>query len=175
MGARLSWAGSRPPSRYLNPGLGMISNWTNLVARRDLLRELIATELKASTAQTKLGWLWWLLDPLLMMVIYWVIVVELFGRGQASYEPYWLFLFFGLITWKHFSNAAAKAANVLNAKKGLIKSVGFPTLVLPVASSASAFAFFLFGFATLIGMAMLVPLTQHSGNWWPLIVALPFV
>lgn len=152
----------------------MISNWTNMVARKNLLRELIATELKASTAQTKLGWLWWLLDPLLMMVIYWTIVVELFGRGGVQYAPYWLYLYFGLVTWKHFGTAATRASTVLSAKKGLIQSVAFPTMVLPLASSISNFAFFLFGFATLLGMALLVPLPLHSGSLLPAI-QVPFL
>jgi ABC-type polysaccharide/polyol phosphate export permease len=152
----------------------MNSNWKNLVARKTLLRELITTEMKASTAHTKLGWLWWLLDPLLMMMIYWIIVVELFGRGKDQYDPYWLFLYFGLITWKHLSTAASQASNLLKSKKGLIKSVAFPTLVLPLASSISNFAFFLFGFSTLLLMAALVPLEQHSGELLPLL-QVPFL
>ncbi|MFT4539632.1 MAG: ABC-type polysaccharide/polyol phosphate export permease [Planctomycetota bacterium] len=153
---------------------GMNSNWKNLVARKTLLRELIATEVKASTAHTKLGWLWWLLDPLLMMMIYWMIVVELFGRGNDRYTPYWLFLFFGLITWKHVSTASAKAANLLKSKKGLIKAVAFPTLILPLASSITNFAFFLFGFAMLMVMAAFVTPAQHTGDLLPML-QIPFL
>jgi ABC-type polysaccharide/polyol phosphate export permease len=147
----------------------MISNWTNMMARRDLLRELVTTELRVSTAQTRLGWLWWLLDPLLMMLIYWVILVKLLGRGSAAYEPYWIFIFFGLVTWKHLTNAAVRASGVLNAKKGLIKSVAFPTMVLPVSSSITAFAFFLFGFAILVVMLIVAPLPGHSGDLLPIV------
>jgi len=152
----------------------MISNWTNLLSRRDLLRELIATELKASTAQTKLGWLWWLLDPLLMMVIYWVIVVELFGRGQESYAPYWIFIFFGLLTWKHLTSACTKASVVLNSRKGLIQSVAFPTMVLPLSISVSTFAFFLFGFAVIVPMSLIAPMEKHTGELLP-VIQVPFL
>lgn len=147
----------------------MISNLTNLIARRDLFRELVVSELRASTAQTRLGWLWWLLDPLFMMLIYWAIVVGLFGRGRAEYEPYWVFIFFGLVTWKHFSNAAARSSTILSRKQGLIRAVPFPTMVLPLSVSISGFFFFLCGFAVLVAMSAIAPPEHHSGSFLPLI------
>lgn len=146
----------------------MISNLPNLIARRDLLGELVRSDLRASTAQTRLGWLWWLLDPLLMMLIYFVIVVELFGRGDM-YAPYWLFVFFGLITWKHFTGSVNRASNVLSRRQGLIRAVPFPTMVLPLSGVLSMFVFFLCAFAMLLVMAMIAPLPQHSGAAWPVI------
>ena len=56
----------------------MISSLTNIVARRDLLKELVVSELRRSTAGSKLGWLWWFFDPVLMMLVYWGIVAGLF-------------------------------------------------------------------------------------------------
>lgn len=147
----------------------MISNWSNLIARRDLLRELVMSELRSSTAQTRLGWLWWLLDPLLMMMVYWLIVVELFGRGREQYTPYWLFIFFGLITWKHFAGSVSRAAMVLSRKQGLIRAVPIPTMIFPLAGVVSGFFFFLCGFAVLVVMSLLAPHPAHSGNLLPLI------
>lgn len=146
----------------------MISNLPNLVARRDLLVELVRSDLRSSTAQTRLGWLWWLLDPLIMMLIYFVIVVELFGRGDL-YSPYWLFVFFGLITWKHFTGSVNRASNILSRRQGLIRAVPFPTMVLPLSGVLSMFVFFLCGFAVLIVLAIFAPLPNHSGAILPLI------
>jgi len=147
----------------------MNSTLPNLVARRDLLRELIVSELRSSTAQTRLEWLWWLLDPLLMMGVYWLIVVELLGRGQSNYTPYWLFIFFGLITWKHFTGSVNRAARVLSAKQNLIRAVPFPTMVLPLSGVLSMFFFFLCGFAVAVVMTTLARPVQHSGELLPLI------
>lgn len=147
----------------------MISNVTNLIARRDLLRELIVSELRSSTAQTRLGWLWWLLDPLLMMGVYWLIVVELLGRGRSAYDPYWLFIFFGLITWKHFTGSINRAARVLSSRQSLIRSVPFPTIVLPLSGVLSMFFFFLCGFGVLVLMAVVARPEAHSGDMLPLI------
>jgi ABC-type polysaccharide/polyol phosphate export permease len=147
----------------------VISNLPNLLSRKDLLRELVAAELRSSTAQTRLGWLWWLLDPLLMMVIYWLIVVELLGKGRENYYPYWVFIFFGLITWRHFSTSAGKAAGVLSGRQTLIRTVPFPTMLLPIATVLSSFFFFLCAMVVLGVMAILAPKPHHSGDLLPLI------
>jgi len=171
IGASLTWAPKVPVHALAAPL--MISNWRNLVVRKDLLRELAVTELRTSTAQTKLGWLWWLVDPFLMMLIYWVIVVELFGRGKDMYAPYWLYIFFGLVTWKHLAGATTRSAHLFASKKGLIRSVAFPTMVLPLASTIAGFVLFLFGFVTLGVMAVVADLRDHSGALLPLLQVIP--
>lgn len=151
----------------------MLSNLANIKARQDLLKSLTLSELQSSTAQMRLGWLWWLLDPLLLMGVYWGVMVVILGRGNIHYEPYWIFLFCGLVAWKHFAESAAKATNVLRAKDHLIKSVPFPTIVLPIAVVFSGFGFFLFGMAVLLAFALIAAvfgsLVQHSGSVLPLI------
>ena len=147
----------------------MLSNTTNVLARRDLLRVLVSAELRASTAQRKLGWLWWLIDPLLMMLIYWGIVVGLFGRGRAEYDPYWVFIFFGLLAWKQISQCLSKATDSLRSHRSLIRAVPFPTVILPLASLFSSFVHFLAGFGVLGVMATLAPSPLHSGSLLPLL------
>jgi ABC-type polysaccharide/polyol phosphate export permease len=48
----------------------VISSIQNLIARRDLAAELIRTALKSRSAESRLGWLWWVLDPMLMIGVY---------------------------------------------------------------------------------------------------------
>jgi ABC-type polysaccharide/polyol phosphate export permease len=147
----------------------MNSSWANLVARRDLLRELVASELKISSAGTRLGWIWWLLDPLFMMLIYWLVVVGILGRGQPAYAPYPVFVLCALVPWKHFSTSASQATRVLRAREALIKSVGFPTMVLPVSLVLSGFVYFLFGFLVLLATAAVWRSPLHSGSLLPLV------
>ncbi len=147
----------------------MLSTFPNVLARRDLLRVLVEADLRATTAQRKLGWLWWLLDPLLMMLIYWGIVVGIFGRGRADYHPYWVFIFFGLLTWKQVTQCLSKATDVLRGHRSLIRSVPFPTVVLPIAGLLASFVLFLAGFGVLGVMAALAPNAHHSGDLLPLV------
>lgn len=131
----------------------MNSTWPNIVMRRDLIRELTLSELRSRTAETRLGWVWWLVDPLIMMLIYWGVVVGIFGRG-ASYDPYPVFILCALLPWKHFSSGLTHASKVLRNNEGLIKSIAFPTMILPIANVAAGMAYFLFGLVVLIVAAV---------------------
>jgi ABC-type polysaccharide/polyol phosphate export permease len=147
----------------------MISNVGNIVARRDLLRELIRSELAASSAESSLGWLWWLVDPLLLMLIYSGMVYLIRGGGKLQYSPYPIFIFCALITWKHFAVTAQKSGRILISRDGLIKAVPFPTMILPLSQVISNFLFFLFGFVVLVAMSLIWRSPQHTGSMLPLV------
>ncbi len=147
----------------------MLSDFRNISKRRDLLWALVRTELEASVARSRLGWIWWFLDPVLMMLIYWGIVAGLFGRGAERYEPYPLFLFTALITWKHFATSVTRSLGLLRSRERLIKSIPFPTMVLPLSVVFSGFAYFLFGFIVLIAVMLAWPCARHSGELLPLL------
>jgi ABC-type polysaccharide/polyol phosphate export permease len=130
----------------------MISNLSNMLARRDLVVELVRGELKATTAETRLGWLWWLLDPLIMMMIYWVIMTLILGRDR--YAPYPIFVGCALLSWKHLSTAATSSVKVLRTRHGLIKAVPFPTMALPISTVLTQFIYFCFALIVLIVAAI---------------------
>lgn len=147
----------------------MLSTYRNIISRRDLLKVLVRTELEASVARSRLGWIWWFLDPILMMLIYWGIVAGLFGRGAERYAPYPLFLFTALITWKHFATVVQRSLGLLRSRERLIKSIPFPTMVLPLSVVFSGFAYFLFGFIILIVVLLAWPCERHTGDLLPLV------
>ncbi len=152
----------------------MLSTLPNVLARRDLLMALVRSELRSSVARSKLGWIWWFLDPVLMMLVYWAVVVGLFRRGAEHYKPYPAFLFAALIRWKHCSTAVNRSLSLLRSRERLIKSVPFPTVVLPLSLVFSGFAYFLFGFAVLVGAILIWPSPRHSGELLPILQA-PFL
>lgn len=131
----------------------MDSTWPNLVARRDLIRELTLSELRSRSADSRLGWLWWLIDPLIMMLIYWGIVVGIFGRG-AHYAPYPVFVLCALLPWKHLQTGLTNAAKLLRTNEGVIKAIPFPTMVLPMANVLAGFSYFGAGLVVLVAAAI---------------------
>lgn len=147
----------------------MLSTLPNLLARRDLVKALVASDLRASVARSRLGWIWWLLDPLLMMAVYWAIVAGLFGRSSAGNHPYPLFLFAALITWKHFATSVNRSLTLLRSRDRIIKSIAFPTIALPISVALSGFAYFLFAFAVLAIAAWLWPGVARAGGLLPLL------
>lgn len=129
----------------------MVSTLGNLARRRRLLWELVLTEFRSLSSESRLGIVWWLLDPIIMMAIYYVFIVVIFGRDR--YPPYPVFVGCGLLAWKHLSGSLAKAANVLTRHEAIIKSVPFPTMILPLSVVASEFVNFVAGFLALMGLA----------------------
>jgi lipopolysaccharide transport system permease protein/teichoic acid transport system permease protein len=85
-----------------------------------------------------MGLLWWLVDPLCMMLIYWFLVEGLLGRG-GSQQAYPLFVLCGLLPWKHLSNSIQRSSSVLRGSRGLLRSVPFPSAVLPLERVLSGF------------------------------------
>jgi len=135
----------------------MDSTWPNIVSRRDLLRELTLSELRSRSADSRLGWLWWLIDPLIMMLIYWGIVVGIFGRGH-HYQPYPVFVLCALLPWKHLQSALTNAAKLLRNNEGVIKAIPFPTMVLPLSNVLAGFSYFLAGMVVLLAAALVAQL-----------------
>lgn len=152
----------------------MESSLQAVMARRDLLRVLVASELRSAIARSRIGWLWWFLDPVLMMLVYWGIVVGVFDRGAERYAPYPAFLFAALITWKHFSTSVTRSLSLLRGRERLIKAIPFPTIVLPLSLVCSGFVYFAFGFVVLVVVTLLFPASRHSGNYLPMLQA-PFL
>jgi ABC-type polysaccharide/polyol phosphate export permease len=150
----------------------MDSTWPNIVARRDLIRELTLSELRSRSAESRLGWVWWLIDPLIMMLIYWGVVVGIFGRG-GDYAPFPVFILCALLPWKHLQSALTNAAKLLRNNEGVIKAIPFPTIVLPMSNVLAGFSYFLAGLVVLLLTALFterplgLPLLQIA----PLMVA----
>ena len=80
--------------------------------------------------------MWWLVDPAVMMLIYWAVVVGVLDRGER-WAPYPIFVLCGLLPWKHLTCSVNRATTVLASSEGLIKAIPFPTMVLPLAPAIS--------------------------------------
>ena len=56
-----------------------------LVRRRGLIGYLVLSSLKTANKSTYLGYVWWVLDPLLMKLVYVLLVRVVFERGGPDY------------------------------------------------------------------------------------------
>jgi lipopolysaccharide transport system permease protein len=96
------------------------------------LISLSEANLKTTVESTRLGWLWWIISPLLMMGVYYVFISIILDRGGENYH---LFILTGLIAWNYFSSAFMGVAGVINQNSQLIKQVALPIpmlLMVPV-------------------------------------------
>ena len=85
------------------------------------------SSLKAEVAGSYLGWLWWILDPLLFMFVYMFMALIVFGKGE-DYFP--LFIFIGLSTWKFFEKCVKGSVRIVAKNKSIVSKVYLPKYLL---------------------------------------------
>ncbi len=97
--------------------------WIN----RDLLILLVRSELKVKYKGSVLGYAWSMLNPALVLAIYYV-VFKIIARNHQPNFAIWLFA--GLIAWNLFNGSAMGATGVVVGKAGIVKKVAFPRELL---------------------------------------------
>lgn len=141
--------------------------------RRDLVKYLIRTDLKVIYRHKVLGFLWMMLDPLMMMLVYVLLVVFIFKRGSPQFP---VLLFSALLAWRWFTYSLAGSVTSITGKAKLIQTVYFPKIVLPF--SRVLVGMFNYG----IELIVLVPLlflfeAKFTLNllWMPVLIAIQFL
>ncbi len=140
----------------------MQSSIKNLISRRHLLRILVSSNLKRQNKNTTLGYLWWLLDPILMTGVYYLLVAVLFRRGDGN-SPYLMYLLLGLLSYKAFSGSLAQSVSMLQNQGAIIKAISFPKAVLPISMVLSNAVYFIV--ALLVAMGMGIYYGPEWGSW----------
>lgn len=106
---------------------------------RELLGNLVRKELKVKYKNSFLGFLWSLVRPLCLLLIYWLVL----GKFLRSNIPDFAFyLFAGLVAWDLFSSTVNAATVSVVGNGGLIKKVYFPREILPLSSVGAGLVHF---------------------------------
>ena len=145
-------------SSAVRPGpIGLIAEGIREVAsRRRLIGHLVRADVRKKGANTILGNVWWVVDPLLQMAVYVVLITVVFQR--APFPDYALFIFAAILPWKWFQSSISDAITSVTGADRLIKQIQFPKLVLPLASVVAGVVSFAFGLVALgLLMALLYP------------------
>jgi ABC-type polysaccharide/polyol phosphate export permease len=126
-------AGNRGPLALVREGIADIRS------RRRLVRYLVQADVHKRGADTLLGNIWWVLDPLLQMLVYLVFVEIIAPRSTPDYP---LFIFSAILPWKWFSASITDATTSIVSQDQLIKQIQFPKIVLPVAAVTAGIVIF---------------------------------
>jgi len=118
----------------------MIADRRLLVYYFDLIYVLVEKEVKVRYKNSFLGYVWSLLNPLLMaLVFYFAFKVVM----KVPIENYNFFLITGLFAWQWFSNSVSASTTVLLGNANLIKKVNFPRYFIPLATVLNDLVHFL--------------------------------
>lgn len=106
---------------------------------RNLILNLAQRELRARYKKSLLGWLWSLINPLSMLLIYSLVFGVFFrtqpptaGNGQT--QVYGLYLFAGLVVWNFFNSVVTGSIVALQGAGGLLNKVYFPPAAPAIAN-----------------------------------------
>lgn len=115
-----------------------ISKWFNYV---DLVLQKARAGLRAEASRGYLGVLWWVIEPVMYMSVFYVAFAHLLKRGDENFV---IFLLTGLIVWKWFQSTVNTGASSLLANAGLMNQVYVHKLVFPLTNVAvNTFKFFI--------------------------------
>ena len=110
---------------------------STLYRNRGLLQVLVVRDLRARYRGTFLGYLWSLLNPLLLLAVYAVVFTVVMPQRGSLQVPYPLFLFAGLLPWLFASGALLEGSMVLFENGALLKKVVCPPEVFPAVTVLS--------------------------------------
>jgi lipopolysaccharide transport system permease protein len=109
----------------------LVATVTSLYGYRELLKNLVVKDLKLKYRGSVFGFLWSMVNPLLMIIVYTVAFTYIL---RAPSEGFVFKLILGVLAWTFFANAAAMSTGAIVDNAGLLKSVFFPRAILPIAS-----------------------------------------
>ena len=127
--------------------------------------------LKSEVANSRLNWLWWVLDPFLFMLVYTFVALVVYGKS----EPYFpLFVFIGLNLWNFFNKSVVKSVKIVKQMKGTIAKVYIPKYILVIVNMMVNFFKMLVAFTLVILMVPVykVPITWRVIDIIPLFIIL---
>jgi ABC-2 type transport system permease protein len=145
--------------------LHVVPRIREIVAKREVLLNLVRRELKVKYAASLLGAVWSLLNPIVYLAVF-TFVNEVLGMAIEHYPVY---LLSGLLAWTLFSTALSAGARSVVDNSNLVKKVTFPREILPLAAIGVA----LVDYVLQMGVLVLFMLVTGFGIPIPEIALLP--
>ncbi len=146
--------GAREPSvdrelsaRVVAARVSLRSRLVELWRSRELFMFLVRKELKVKYKGSILGFLWSMLNPAVVLVVYYVVFTYFLKSNVPNFA---LYLFSGLLVWNLFSSALMGSSTAIVAAAGIVKKVSFPREILALSQVGSAAVFFFFQCVVLV-------------------------
>ncbi len=98
-------------------------NFINLILYRSV------SELRSEGSRTYISYLWWIIEPLMSLAVYYVAFKYIFHR-QTEYFA--LFLFIGVVNYRFFSGTVTRSSTSITSGKGLMQLVYVHKSIFPL-------------------------------------------
>jgi lipopolysaccharide transport system permease protein len=140
---------------------------------KELILYSVYADLRTEVARRLLGFLWWILEPLMFMGVFYVV----FGLGlRQGSENYVAFLLTGMVAWKWFDGSVRQCSSVIAMNAGMLQQVFIPKYALALIQILSNAFKFLIVLFLLLGLLWLM---GHPPSWaWlflPIVLVVQFL
>jgi len=116
---------------------------------KELINNLVISDLKTKYSSSILGFAWSMLNPLLMMIVLYAVFNNVFKSNQNNYAFY---LLIGMTTWRFFANSTTMAIYSIVGKANLVTKIYIPREILTMSVVISALVSSLLEFVVLIAI-----------------------
>jgi ABC-2 type transport system permease protein len=145
----------------------LISRTQAIAAKRSVLWTLIVRDLRVRYSRSVLGYVGTVLDPLLMSLIYFLVFVYIFKRGDIGHKPYFLFLVIGLLSWQWFSGCLTDTSRALIQESKLVRSTNLPREIWVLRVVFSKGIEYLLSLPVLLAFTAIYFVKNDTHlNWW---------
>lgn len=110
----------------------LIEDRTELTRFWPVVQNMVQTELRVRYQRSVMGFLWTLINPLLMMAVLSVVFSTLMPVDTTAGGSYTLYLLAGMIPWGMMAGSVTESAACIIQNEGLIKKIYIPKLVFPL-------------------------------------------
>lgn len=128
-------------------------------------------ELKSEVADSYLNWLWWVIEPICFMLIYYFVFGVIFPNNEKYFAS---FVFIGLSAWEFFNRMINGSVKLIINNRDLVTKVYIPKYILLLSKSFTYL--FKLGISLLIAFALMfyqgVPFTWHFLLFIPILIIL---
>jgi len=132
----------------ISPPGALPFNFTEIWQNRELLYFFAWRDIKVKYKQTYLGIFWAILQPLLLMGIFYFIFSRTLHVSVGMSYP--VYTFAGLILWGFFSSGITHSSESLLSSSSIIRKIYFPRILIPLAAVLTALIDFFIAFGLLI-------------------------
>jgi len=143
--------------------------WRDLYKYRELIWALAIKDLTIRYKRSVLGFLWALLNPMLLMLVLTVVFSKIMPIALTHYP---VFLLSTLVPWTFFAQSLTYGVESIVGNSDLIKKVAVPKFVFPIAAVLSNLVNLLL---SLIPLALIVLVLRHPFHWTWIFLPIPIL
>lgn len=153
-----------------------------VIRHRELIWNFVRRDFKGRYLGSYLGFLWNLVQPVMMVTVYTFIFAVLMGQRNAALgadtpgggsQGFAIYIFTAMVPWVAFAEAIGRNTNSMLESANLIKKVAFPSEIVPLYQVVYAMIGQLFSFAVLFVAAILLIGYTPSPRLGLLLILLP--